>query len=396
MKLIKIVSWLTFITSIGICAPAAPNQTLFEQQQWNYTQKALAQYMCNDRYLQAIDEVTFDDLTFLFATPLSALFLYLWGHKLTDYVRDEYGIENRNAYLALFAMTSYAAINFIHYCVKTISTALSNKQQCNNQALQTYLHNWNIHQNTTPSLLQPLFGQLARYEPFFNTSSYNSAQLLKQIHTTAEKASAITPIIETLQNTPYITTSTGTTTTPHQTSSSIMQQLQLDTCTVSDSEKNKWEYILSQLNILKQPSIAQTWSNTIHQYQWPIIFGFGTPIGLLIHKFIMSHYSQQLSSRISRYAGLLLGISGVALFTQFFGSEETHDKDRLHDAIDFIDNWDYHKAYTPQCLYVLFDKLHQLYVKHHQQLNFHELFIDELYKMLVEIWMHAANPKKHA
>jgi hypothetical protein len=373
----------------------ATQQKPFETQQWNYTQTALDHYLNNKTNSLALEELNGGDSTILIAAPVATLFLYLWGHELTDYMRDRYGVENNNAYLALFSILSYPGLLLINYLHEIISSAFNKDPQYYHAALHDYIRDIKTHHQNVPTLLQPLLEQCAAHPETYPLTEQQAADFMKEIKGVANHTPALAHIFDHITTTLLIPQATTPTTnqTP-QTLSSFVHALQLDTCQASQPEKTKWEYVLSQLNILKQPSLLQTWSNTIHQYQWPIIFGLGAPLGMLFNRIVRTHYAEQISPGISRYLSLLLGFSGATLLTKLFGTQETHDHDRLHDALEFIDNWDYHKAYTPRCLHGLFEKLHQLFIKHHQQLNFHELFIDELYKIIAEIWMYSVQQKK--
>lgn len=395
MKHIVIITTFAAIISMEIFAEHSHNnQTIFEEKSWNYTQATLHEYIQHTNSFITPDELTVKDSTFLLAAPLATFFLYLWGHQISDCMRER-GIDDHRAYLAALSVISYIGIIVINHLIETLSDAFNTEPQRAYAALHDYRRAWQTHQEVTPTLLKNFFEQLF-YNPDGHTITQEEAlTLFKAITQTADTTHALVPVLDHLSKSLLLPQINGSTSTePHQNRPSLMQALQLNACQSEQPEKIKWEYVLSQLNILKQPSLLQTWSNTINHYQWPIVFGFGTPLGILINTVMRNHYAEQISSTITRYISLLLGFSGITLFTKLFGTEDNHEQDRLHDALEFIDNWDYHKAYTPRCLHGLFEKLHQLFIKHHQQLNFHELFIDELYKMIAEIWMYAAQPKK--
>lgn len=338
----------------------------------------------------------YTDLTAAFSTTL---ILALLGKQFSEAV----DLEGPRLFFAGSGLCygMYATFNRI---VEWLGRSLENNATHNTRALELFLKEWAVNKENTPAFLHPLFDDLARDIEAHNQITHIAPDqislIVEDIIATADLGQQMTEALslhfKRSEDDDYQLNSI----VPLFLAVRISVNQDLHGCTIvcNDSHdqkayKDRWHNVARQLGILKQSTWLNTLGTFFDTYLWPLTFGIGLPAGF-VGGVKAARYLTGGRDYLSqgRLYGSAAGFALVSVFCKLLSrlGNETHW--RREHLNKFIMNWKGQKHNTPPCLHGLFDQLYRLYIKNHRALNLDNLFIDELYQIILEAWLYAALP----
>lgn len=373
--------------------------TMPSAEEWISCAQTLKSYQAEQHgFMHKIGD-TLNQYVFHTSIISTTLLLAFFGKSFSEYF-DFNG-------LSLFATGSGAAYAIYAICnrmLEWVGRHMAHKADEDFYALESYIRNWSQHKEFTPSILHPLFDDLARdygQHSALGVTREQATYIVENIIQTAELGQAMTESLG-FGFKRSDDDDTSSTIIPLFLATRITMNLNLKDCILQcatnpqKAHKNQWEHIARQLGIIKQSTFMETLARLAQNYQWPISLSLGAPGGL-VAGVKLSHY---LTGRdlnylfTARMLGVAGGVAALSLFFKLIIRAGSDNQWRSTHLLKFVMNWKGQKHNAPVCLHALFDQLHRLYLKNHRTLQLDPLFVDELYQIVLEAWMMAMVPNE--
>lgn len=354
-------------------------QIKHEKQQWKFLRTTLENELAHaENYRTLLGTFMYNHASNL-ALPIVPVLSYTGIRIAQDYLRlERMGLWEVGATIGtILAFITQGIIG-------SVGAILQGRASVHLYALNSFIRMWKDYKSKCPSLVYPIFDQLALDYEMHDTLKFITADQATVIN---EMALALSTLAENINLT--LLTHTTQTNFNHSACAEPNRNNIPELVVQEFGNKQQWEYIAKQLGLLNpQYAISTKTQIFINNITIPLTLLLGIPLGSSI-----GSLSAKITRKYSEHTGMLyggtIGTAITLLLCKFFGA--TQEKDWFeHQLVNFIEHWNYHRNYAPPALYPMFDELHILYLNNNRRINVNQKFIQELFQMMAVMWIKAA------